>query len=156
MALLDQFMAMNFSVLKKMVRMQTLRRYHKLLFYRLYKWHYNMHGDYDEPEFTAVCYISILTILNISSALFFFDKLFGIDIMNVLFPNKFLKGLYSMGIFLFNYFSLYYKKKHKKVIMEQNELNKVQQKRENIIITIYIISTPIIFFLSIVCPPLVL
>lgn len=136
--------------------MYILWEYYKLLFYRLYKWHYNWHGDSDEPEFTAVCYISLLAILNISSILFFFDKLFGVDIMNALFPNKLLKGFYTIGIFIFNYYFLYYKRKYKKIIMEQDELNKTNRKNDNIILTIYIIGTPIIFILSIVCPPLVL
>lgn len=132
--------------------MHTPGKYYKLLFYKLYKWHYNWHGDGDYPEFTAVCYISLLMILNLATLIFFFDKLVIADVVDTIFPNKFWKLVSSLCIFLFNYFLLYYKRKYTKIITEQEELNKVRRKKENIVVIIYIIITPVMLVLSVVIP----
>ena len=134
--------------------MRSLRGLHKLLFYRYYKWSYDRYGDYDEPEFSALCWVSLLTNVNFITVLILFERLFSVEIIETLFPNKLWKIAQMLCVFLFNYFLLYYKGKYRAVIAEQEELGKVRRKSENIIVTVYIIGTPVMLVLAVICPSL--
>ena len=126
---------------------------YKLLFYRLYKWNYDKHGEYDDPAFTAVTFISFFISFNILTILFFFERLFAISFFDFLFPNKLWIIVFGLFIFSINYFMLQYKGRNKKVIAELEKINRNEHKWENLIITVYIISTPILFIIALLCLP---
>lgn len=136
--------------------MSTLKRYYQLLFYRLYKWHYNKFGEDDLPALTAMCYMSLLLAFNVTTILIIIDRIMPVNfIINTFFSNNFWKILYALGILVANYFFLCYKGKDKKIISEQEKLNKAIKKRDTIILVIYIIITPIIFVFTLIYPSLI-
>lgn len=122
---------------------------YKYLYYKLYKLFLRVNGKDDVPEYTAMVGIGLLVFFNLLSVL----AIFNVYTEFWHFP-KVSRGMFFLYVgipyMIIQYFILVHKGKWKRIVKEFNKEKEDARKRGRRNVIFYMLSTLLLFILSIV------